>query len=305
MNIKKWLNNNTSSLKEKCIAITGATGGIGNELCRYLCFLDASLILMDRNTKKSLALIKQLKNEFPNINAEHVKLDLSEIKSVKAAVEVIKNKKIDILIHNAGAYSIPRCICDTGLNNLFQINFASPYYLTKELLQNLKKSDTAKVIIVGSIAHNYSKIDNKDIDFSTRKAASKVYGNAKRFLMFSMYELFKNEKSISLSVAHPGITFTNITDHYPKLIFAVIRHPMKIIFMKPKKASLSILTGIFDSTNYHEWIGPRLFGIWGLPKKQKLKTCNESESEKIAELAEKIYINQKQIFSCTKDYSID
>lgn len=294
MNIKKWLNNNTYSLKGKCVAVTRATGGIGNELCRYLCFLNASLILMDRNTEKSLALIGRLQNEFSDIRAEHIKLDLSDIESVKSAVKAINGKKIDIIIHNAGAYCIPRYVCDTGLDNIFQINFASPYYLTKELLPNLKKSNNPKVIVVGSIAHNYSKIDGNDIDFSNKKAASKAYGNAKRFLMFSMYELFKKEKSVSLSVVHPGITFTNITAHYPKLIFAIIKHPMKIIFMKPKLASLSIVKGIFDFSNYHEWIGPRFFGIWGRPKKQKLKTCTEAESKKIANIAEKIYIKQKQ-----------
>ena len=62
---------------------------------------------------------------------------------------------------------------------------------------------------------------------------------------FSLFELFRSEKSVTLSVTHPGITFTNITAHYPKLIFAVIKHPMKVIFMKTDKASLSIVKGVF------------------------------------------------------------
>ncbi|MBE6787404.1 MAG: hypothetical protein E7537_03545 [Ruminococcaceae bacterium] len=107
--------------------------------------------------------------------------------------------------------------------------------------------------------------------------------------MFSLYELFKNETKVKLAVTHPGITFTNITAHYPKLIFAVIKHPMKVIFMKPKKASLSVLEGCFQETEYHTWIGPKLFNIWGYPKKQKLKTCKQTESQKIGELAEEIY----------------
>ena len=152
-------------------------------------------------------------------------------------------------------------------------------------------------MVVGSIAHNYSRIDESDVDFSTRKQASKVYGNAKRYLMFSLFELFKNEDRVSLAITHPGITFTNITSHYPKLIFAIIKHPMKVIFMKPRKAALSLLQGVFEETSYHTWIGPRLFDIWGVPSLKKLRTCSIKESEKIASIADAIY---KKLASAAK-----
>ena len=148
---------------------------------------------------------------------------------------------------------------------------------------------------VSSIAHNYSKIDVNDIDFSNCKAASKVYGNAKRFLTFSLYSLFNNDKT--LSIVHPGITLTNITAHYPKLIFAVIKHPMKIIFMSPKKAALCIIYGVFNGCHNREWIGPRVFNIWGIPKKQTLNTCTKDEAKQICEISEKIYndINKETV----------
>ena len=151
--------------------------------------------------------------------------------NVKSVTKELENMDIDIFIHNAGAYSIPRKICSSGYDNVFQINFVSPYYMIRTLLPTLR-AKKGMAVAVGSIAHNYSKTDERDIDFRKRSASSKVYGNAKRFLMYSLYELFKNEKEASLSIVHPGITFTNITAHYPKLIFAVIKHPMKIIFMK-------------------------------------------------------------------------
>ena len=39
-----------------------------------------------------------------------------------------------------------------------------------------------RIVAVSSIAHNYSEIDERDVDFSTRRKASIVYGNAKRYL---------------------------------------------------------------------------------------------------------------------------
>ena len=286
MNIKKWLKFNTTSLAGKTVAVTGTTGGIGKQLCRYLAGLGANLILLDRNPLKSEKFRAELIKEY-EVSVKCFKVDLEDIISVKNVVCKLRSETINVFIHNAGAYSIPRHMCDTGLDNVFQINFASPYYITKELLPQLRQVD-GRVVAVGSIAHNYSKTDMNDIDFSTRKQASLVYGNAKRYLMFSLYELFKGEEKASLAVTHPGITFTNITAHYPKPIFALIKHPMKIIFMKPEKACLSILKGVFTKTDYHEWIGPSLFNVWGCPAICRLSTCSVEESRRIGASAEDI-----------------
>ena len=208
--------------------------------------------------------------------------------SVYAVTDELLLTPPDIFIHNAGAYSIPKELCSTGYGNVFQINFVSPYYIIRTLLPALRAIG-GRVVVVGSIAHNYSKTDPNDIDFSTRRAASKVYGNAKRYLMFSLYRLFAKEDAVRLSVTHPGISFTGITAHYPKVIFALIKHPMKVTFMKPPRACLSILRGVYDQTRENEWIGPRIFNVWGLPKKMKLRTVSPVEADAIEKTAQDIY----------------
>lgn len=288
MNIKTWIEKNTESISGKTVAVTGTTGGLGREICIYLASLGAKLVLVDRNAKRSESFRDELISKYGACEVSCVGADLEDIESVRLAKERLIEIRPDVFIHNAGAYSIPRHKCSTGYDNVFQINFVSPYYLIRELLPSLRKSG-GRVVVVGSIAHNYSKIDVNDVDFSKRKRASLVYGNAKRYLMFSLFELFKSEDKVSLGVTHPGITFTNITSHYPKLIFAIIKHPMKIIFMKPSRAALSILRGVFEPCEYHTWIGPRHFGIWGLPKRKKLLTCSKSESEQIGKNADEIY----------------
>lgn len=288
MNYKKWLLNNAENLGGKTVAITGSTGGIGVWLCKHLASLGANLILLNRSKTKTDEQIIALKSEFGDIKISYIPLDLSDIKSVKSATDILKENCPDVIIHNAGAYSIPRYITDSGYDNVFMINFLSPYYMTKELLPYLAEK-CGRVVAVGSIAHNYSKTDPENIDFRDIKAASKVYGNAKRYLMLSFYKLFENENKVKLSVTHPGITFTNITAHYPKLIFAVIKHPMKIIFMTPKRAALSILKGVFSDTKLGFWYGPRIFNVWGIPNKKRLKTFNPEEAEAVFFTAEKCY----------------
>ena len=293
MRFDRWLSKNTESLAGKTVAISGSTGGLGKHICRYLASLGASIILLDRNRARSEANKTALEEEFPKVAVSLITLDLVDIFSVREATERLKEISPDVFIHNAGAYSIPRCTSNSGYDNVFTINFASPYYMVRELLPTLRNKG-GRVVVVGSIAHNYSKINEGDVDFSGVKKASRVYGNAKRFLMFSLYELFEREEGVSLSVTHPGITFTNITSHYPKLIYALIKHPMKVIFMKAEKAALSIVRGIFEPTEYHAWHGPRVFNVWGLPRKQKLRTCCVCESRKIDAISEKIYLDIKE-----------
>lgn len=288
MRIATWLNTHTHALQGQRIAVTGSTGGLGKELCAYLAELGASLVLLDRSAERSQRHREELLKRNPAISVECLFLDLEDLESARIAVERLKELEIDTFIHNAGAYSIPRHRCATGYENVYQINFATPYYMIRRLLPDLRGRG-GRVVVVGSIAHRYSRIDENDVDFSTRRASSKVYGNAKRYLMFALHELFRNEKCAGLAVTHPGIAFTNITAHYPKVIFALIKHPMKVIFMKPRCAALSILAGVFLSTEYGEWIGPRIFDVWGVPQKKVLRSCSREEREAIARIAEEVF----------------
>ena len=289
MTVNAWIKKNTASLAGKSVAISGSTGGLGKALCEHLARLGVrQLILMDRNERRSLDHRFELQKKHPHLDMGLIPLDLSDMKSVAHAAACLEKQPIDLLICNAGAYAVPRFITSSGYDNVFQINFAAPYYLVRRLAPHLAKRG-GRAVLVGSIAHNYSKTDPDDVDFRTRKKASLVYGNAKRYLMFAAYGLFADREDVTLSVTHPGIAVTGITAHYPKWLYALIKYPMKIIFMKPRRACLSILRGVFESTAPDEWIGPRVFDVWGLPRKARLHTCDVREKAMICDEAERIY----------------
>lgn len=294
MDINKWFSENTQSLKGKTVAITGATGGLGNSICRHLAKLDADLILMDRNKERSAKFGNDLSKEFPDIKISYITVDMENFESVNAAAEALFKTDIDIFIANAGAYNIPRKKCPTGFDNIFQINFVSPYYIINKILPKLR-TRKGKVLAIGSLAHMGVKINPNDTEYLNCKNNEKIYGNSKRFFMFSLFELFKNEREVSLSIVHPGITYTNLMTNYPKPISEIIKYPMKIIFMSPEKASLSVIKGIFASCDTYEWIGPKIFAIWGYPYKAKIKMPSADEREVIMNTVEKIAsLNKKE-----------
>ncbi len=286
MKIEKWLKENGKSLKAKTVVLTGATGGLGKEICLLLARFEANVILAARDKAKTEDLIAQTKQKYGNFNAKFVELDLNNFSSVDACIERLKSLGgIDVLIHNAGIYKVPIKTLDSGFNNVFQVNFLYPYYMTTKLLPELRKKKDSVVVALGSVAYKYSKIREEDIDFSNEKKCSKTYGNSKKFLMYALHELFKEEQTVKLSIVHPGVTLTNITNHYPKFLNGIIKFAIKIAFPKPKQAVLSVLKGINDSCEFAEWIGPSIFDVWGKPKKNKIKKYCHDESEFIGNFA--------------------
>lgn len=271
------------------IAIVGATGGLGQEICKKL-VTENDLILIGRNPKKMQELKDNLLQVSPHAKIDFVSADLCDIDSVKNACEILEKMDFNCLILNAGIYNVPRLISSCGFDNVFQVNFVSQYYMAKALLPHLETQKDSRIVAVGSIAYNYSKFDENDIDFKSRKKCNLVYGNSKRFLMFSLYNLFENNYKTKLSIVHPGVTLTNITNHYPKWINWFVKIGIKLVFPSPQNACKSIIEGTKNECNYWEWIGPRFCNIWGKPKKKKLWKIKGDEDKKMFKIAEEIYL---------------
>lgn len=288
MKIEKWLEENTHSLKEKTICITGSTGDLAQIFTEKLAKMGANFVFANRNREKSEKQKKQLLEKYPDIKIQIFNVDFNDLNSVKLLVCKLKQVHIDILILNSAVYNVPRKTTNSGYDNIFQVNFVSQYYIAKQLLSNLRKIKNSKIVVIGSIAHNYSKVNFDDIQKLKTKKSSVAYGNSKRFLMASMQKLLENHP-VELSVVHPGVTLTKMTSHYPFFINWLVKIGIKAFFPKPEKACLSVLSGVFNTTQTNEWIGPKKHNIWGYPKKQKLKTISTDEASKIFYEAEKIY----------------
>lgn len=259
MKYKKFLEK--LNISGKTIAITGSTGGIGRELCFMLASSKCELILLDRNENKSISLESEIKNKFAFAKIKRITTDLVDLNSVNHAIEELKKYKIDFFIHNAGIYNMPRHITSLGIDNILLTNFAMPYYITEQL-----KNNVSKFVIVGSIAHSYNKLDESDIEFAHNNKPSHIYGNSKRLLMCAM-----SASDFNVTIAHPGITLTNMTNHYPKAINWLVKIGIKILFPAPKKACLSIMQALTSPTPKTCWIGPKFCNIWGNPSTKKLK----------------------------------
>ena len=105
MKYEKYLSSYSENLKGKRYIVTGANSGLGFQTSRYLLFLEASVIMACRNTKRAEEAFLLLKQEFPNADLRIELYDQASFASIASFARRMKREeRIDGLICNAGVY---------------------------------------------------------------------------------------------------------------------------------------------------------------------------------------------------------
>jgi NAD(P)-dependent dehydrogenase (short-subunit alcohol dehydrogenase family) len=131
--------------------ITGANKGIGFEISRQLGKLGFKIILTARNKEKGIAAVNILVKE--NIDCEFVELDVSEIRSIEKAYEIISGKyqSIDVIVNNAGIMLDKSNILNSKNENIFDTfntNSIGPLLMAKTFSPLLKSG--SRIINISS-----------------------------------------------------------------------------------------------------------------------------------------------------------
>lgn len=129
--------------------ITGASSGIGRDMARYLASKNIDLILVARRKER----LEDLKKEC-NVSVEIVGLDLLKKENLYKLFKKYQNKKIDILINNAG-FGLFGDFLETDLEReleMIDLNVVAYHVLTKLFLQKMNKEDGGYILNVCSSA---------------------------------------------------------------------------------------------------------------------------------------------------------
>ena len=89
-------------------------------------------------------------------------------------------------------------------------------------------------------------------------------------------KLKEENKDVHVNIVHPGVSPTALFSNSSFKIFSPL---LKLVFPSAKKACLNEVAGLFFETKQNEWIGPRIFNIWGKPKKSKNKINHFNQTE--------------------------
>lgn len=130
------------------ILITGASKGIGFEVCKKL--IDQHNVIAISRSSESFRNDKLFQN---NDRFTHISLDLSVANFKTDLIPIIKDKfkSIDIIINNAGLLiSKPFGeLSDDDFDNLFNVNVKGPFRLVRDLLPIINKG--AHIVNISSM----------------------------------------------------------------------------------------------------------------------------------------------------------
>ncbi|KAF9527622.1 hypothetical protein CPB83DRAFT_855733 [Crepidotus variabilis] len=153
-------------LKGKVALVSGGSSGIGLETVRFLAQVGALVYMGARNESRATGAIAELEHDGlqpGNGEIRYFDLDLNNPRDVKVAGEAFleREKRLDLLIHNAGIVSTNTKPGRDGVVENVTVNYIGPFLLTQILLPLLKKtarepSSDVRVIYVSSACHvNY------------------------------------------------------------------------------------------------------------------------------------------------------
>ena len=191
--------------------VTGATSGIGKEIAWGLARMGATVVLVGRDREKCESAMR----EMPCGNASYLLADLSSQASIRQmAGEFLDRheKKLHVLVNNAGVFMGRRVETIDGMESTFAVNHLAPFLLTGLLAGALERGSPARVVTTSSLAHKGAAMDFDDLQFEKRPYSGiKAYSQSKLANILFTKELAHRLKGAgTANCFHPGGVRTNL-----------------------------------------------------------------------------------------------
>ena len=204
------------SFKNKKILITGATGGIGNELVKKFDFLGGTVLATGTKNEK----LDLLKKNYPNIKIR--KFDISSHDRIEEFIEEasLELGGLDVLVNNAGinADNLSLRMKDEEWKKVIDVNLSSTFLLSKNAIKKMLKAKYGRIVNITSIVGHTGNVGQAN--YSAAKAG--IIGMSKSLAI----EYAK--KNITVNCVSPGFINSNMTMNIAEKVklFLTSRIPM-------------------------------------------------------------------------------
>ena len=187
------------NFKNKNILITGASGGIGNELVRKFVSLGGNVLGSGTKTEK----LDLLKKRYPNIKVK--RFDMAEHQRVEEFIDNVSLELggLDILINNAGINmdNLSLRMKDDEWKKVIDINLTSTFFLSKHAIKKMLKNKFGRIVNITSVVGHTGNLGQAN--YSASKAG--IIGMSKSLAM----EYAK--KNITVNCVAPGFIVSDMT----------------------------------------------------------------------------------------------
>ena len=204
------------SFKNKNVLITGATGGIGNELVKKFITLGANVLATGTKSEK----LDTIKKKYPDIRIK--KFDISEHPRIEEFIDnvVLELGGLDVLVNNAGINmdNLSIRMKDEEWIKVINVNLSSTFLLSKHSIRKMLKSKFGRIVNITSVVGHTGNLGQSN--YAASKAG--IIGMSKS--LAAEYA----KKNITVNCVSPGFVVSDMTMNIAEKVklFLTSRIPM-------------------------------------------------------------------------------
>ncbi len=201
-------NENLFQLKGKKFLVTGASSGIGYEVCKTIALMGGHFIAVARRAD----LLEKLVAECDAEGSSYISADLSNTEEIKAIIT--KVEKIDGVVHSAGIVKLAplKFYKEEMMDEMRKINYDSIVILMNLLTKNKKLNHQSSIVLISSISGIYGM------------KANGIYAGIKGALI-GISKSWANELAATktrVNIVAPGMVKTEITQNTIDILSAEV-----------------------------------------------------------------------------------
>lgn len=275
-------------MDRKVALVTGANSGMGKATAMALVREGMHVVMLCRSETRGMEAMADVCAQ----SGDSVSLmlcDLGDMTDVVRFTAAFKERyhRLDVLVNNAGVITVGRYETKDGLEQQFGVNHIGHFLLTTCLLDTIKSTGDARIVVVGSGAHKVGSIDFDNIPLIKGYSVATAYSRSKLCNMLFVKELSRRLEGsgVVVNCVHPGAVGTNIAINRETGFGKTITRLLKWIVQTPEQGAA---TAIYLASS------PDASGVSGEyfyrceVHKPSRKACDEVLAKRLWELSESI-----------------
>jgi NAD(P)-dependent dehydrogenase (short-subunit alcohol dehydrogenase family) len=194
--------------------VTGGTAGIGLETAYGLAERGANVVITGRQAERGHAacakIVARLQGQPGAGTVRWMPLDLGDFQSILGFAKAVRQtfRHLHILVHNAGMVVATREETVDGFEAMWGVNHMGPFTLNRLLLEWLKASAPARIVVVASDAHRLCRgFDFDDLQMKARFRSWPAYARSKlaNILFARALSTRLEGTGVTVNALHPGV----------------------------------------------------------------------------------------------------